>query len=155
MAASINVRDFDYEMSVDDVTMSGNYCAGETVISSFTVSHDSDYDITSDMGHSASFTAYYLKRKKERKMPLQIVRHDNSKKKEAAFAASLTDFMDLRRSTSCFAASAHPESRSCSGSARQICHGSLKNHCFGRSAYPRIRQTAHFCCLIQRCFVQP
>lgn len=82
MAASINVRDFDYEMSVDDVTMSGNYCAGETVISSFTVSHDSDYDITSDMGNSASFTAYYLKRKKERKMPLQIVRHDNSKKRK-------------------------------------------------------------------------
>lgn len=60
MATSINVRDFDYEMSVDDVTMSGNYCAGETVISSFTVSNDSDYDITPDMGNSASFTAYYF-----------------------------------------------------------------------------------------------
>ena len=60
VATSINVRDFDYEMSVDDVTMSGNYCAGETVISSFTVSNDSDYDITPDMGNSASFTAYYF-----------------------------------------------------------------------------------------------
>ena len=49
VATSINVRDFDYEMSVDDVTMSGNYCAGETVISSFTVSNDSDYDITPDI----------------------------------------------------------------------------------------------------------
>lgn len=60
VSTSINVKDFDYEMSVDDVTMSGNYCAGETVISSFTVSNDSDYDITPDMGNSASFTAYYF-----------------------------------------------------------------------------------------------
>ena len=59
ITASISVQDFDYEMSIDDVTMTGNYCAGETVISSFTVSNDSDYDITPDKGNVAYFTAYY------------------------------------------------------------------------------------------------
>ena len=59
VTTSISVQDFDYEMSIDDVTMTGNYCAGETVISSFTVSNDSDYDITPDKGNVAYFTAYY------------------------------------------------------------------------------------------------
>ena len=60
VTTTINVKEFDYEMSVDGVTMTDNYCAGETVISSFTVRNDSDYDITPDMGNSASFTAYYF-----------------------------------------------------------------------------------------------
>ena len=59
VSTTINVQDYDYEMSVDDVTMSGNYCAGETVISSFTVRNDSDHDITPDKGNKAQFTAYY------------------------------------------------------------------------------------------------
>lgn len=59
VSASINVKDFDYEMSVDEVTVSDSYFAGETVISSFTVRNDSDYDITPDKSNTAKFTAYY------------------------------------------------------------------------------------------------
>lgn len=62
VSASITVRDFDnfdYEMSVVPVTMSDDYVAGDTVISSFTVRNDSDYDIIPDMGNKAIFTAYY------------------------------------------------------------------------------------------------
>ena len=59
VSTSINVQDFDYEMSVDSVTMTDNYCAGETVISSFMVRNDSDYDITPDKNNTAKFTAYY------------------------------------------------------------------------------------------------
>lgn len=59
VSASINVKDFDYEMSVDEVTVSDSYSAGETVISSFTVRNDSDHDITPDKSNTAKFTAYY------------------------------------------------------------------------------------------------
>ena len=59
VSTSINVKDFDYEMSVEDVTVSNSYIAGETVISSFTVRNDSDHDITPDKGNKAKFTAYY------------------------------------------------------------------------------------------------
>lgn len=59
VTTSITVKDFNYEMSVDNVTLSGNYCAGETVITSFTVRNDSDHDITPDKGNKAQFTAYY------------------------------------------------------------------------------------------------
>ena len=59
VSTSINVKDFDYEMSIEDVTVSGSYFAGETVISSFTVRNDSDHDITPDKGNKAKFTAYY------------------------------------------------------------------------------------------------
>ena len=46
-------------MSIDEVTISDNYFAGETVITSFTVNNDSDHDITPDKGMTAYFTAYY------------------------------------------------------------------------------------------------
>lgn len=59
VSTSINVKEFDYEMSVDQVEISDNYYAGETVISSFTVRNDSDHDITPDKGNKAKFTAYY------------------------------------------------------------------------------------------------
>ena len=62
VSTSITVRDFDdfdYEMSVVPVTMSDDYVAGDTVISSFTVRNDSDYDIIPDMGNKVIFTAYY------------------------------------------------------------------------------------------------
>ena len=59
VSTSINVKDFDYEMSVEDVTVSNSYIAGETVISSFTVRNDSGHDITPDKGNKAKFTAYY------------------------------------------------------------------------------------------------
>ena len=59
VSTSINVRDFDYEMSIEDVTVSDSYFAGETVISSFTVRNDSDHDITPDKANKAKFTAYY------------------------------------------------------------------------------------------------
>ena len=59
VSTSINVKDFDYEMSIEDVAVSDSYFAGETVISSFTVRNDSDHDITPDKGNKAQFTAYY------------------------------------------------------------------------------------------------
>lgn len=59
VSTSINVKDFDYEMSIEDVTVSDSYFAGETVINSFTVRNDSDHDITPDKANKAKFTAYY------------------------------------------------------------------------------------------------
>ena len=59
VSTSINVKDFDYEMSIEDVTVSDSYFAGETVFSSFTVRNDSDHDITPDKANKAKFTAYY------------------------------------------------------------------------------------------------
>lgn len=59
VSTSINVKDFDYEMSIDEVTISDNYFAGETVVTSFTVNNDSDHDITPDKGMTAYFTAFY------------------------------------------------------------------------------------------------
>lgn len=59
ISSLINVKDFDYEMSVEGVTSSENYYVGETVISSFTVRNDSDYNITPDMNNTVFFTAYY------------------------------------------------------------------------------------------------
>ena len=59
VSTTIHVKDFEYEMSIDSVTASDSYCAGETVITSFTVNNDSDHDITPDKGNTAIFTAYY------------------------------------------------------------------------------------------------
>ena len=59
VTTTINVKEFDYEMSVENVTIADSYCAGETVISSFTVRNDSSHDIIPGMGNTAKFTAYY------------------------------------------------------------------------------------------------
>ena len=59
VTTTINVKEFDYEMSVENVTITDSYCAGETVISSFTVRNDSSHDIIPGMGNTAKFTAYY------------------------------------------------------------------------------------------------
>lgn len=59
ISTSLNVQDFDYELSIDAIHLSENYCAGETVISSFTVKNDGMYDITPTQNNSAQFTAYY------------------------------------------------------------------------------------------------
>lgn len=56
---TVNVKDFDHEVSIDEVTMSDQYAAGETVITSFTVRNDSDHDIIPDSQNNAVFTAYY------------------------------------------------------------------------------------------------
>lgn len=61
VSIGIEVQDYDYEMAVDNVTMTGNYCEGMTVISSFTINNDSDYDIIPDMNNTAIFRAYYYK----------------------------------------------------------------------------------------------
>ena len=60
VSTSINVKDFDYEMSIEDVTVTDSYFAGETVISSYMVRNDSNHDIIPNMYNSASFTAYYF-----------------------------------------------------------------------------------------------
>ena len=59
ISTTINVQNFDYEVSIDEVTMSDQYAAGETVITSFTVRNDSDRDIIPDSQNNAIFTAYY------------------------------------------------------------------------------------------------
>ena len=59
VSTSIHVKDFDYEVSIDEVTMSDQYAAGETVITSFTVRNDSDHDIIPDSQNNAVFTAYF------------------------------------------------------------------------------------------------
>ena len=59
VTTTLNVKEFDYEMSIENTTIADSYFAGETVISSFMVRNDSDHDITPDMGNTAKFTAYY------------------------------------------------------------------------------------------------
>ena len=58
-STTINVKELDYAMSIESVTVSDRYHAGETVITSFMVSNDSRYDITPDKNNTAIFTAYY------------------------------------------------------------------------------------------------
>ena len=55
----IAVQDFDYEVTVDPVTVTGNYCEGMDVVTSFYILNNSDYDITPDMHNTARFMAYY------------------------------------------------------------------------------------------------
>ena len=59
VSSAILVRDFDYDVSVDPVTVTGNYCEGMDVITSFYVLNNSDYDITPDMHNTARFVVYY------------------------------------------------------------------------------------------------
>ncbi len=59
VSSAILVRDFDYDVSVDPVTVTGNYCEGMDVVTSFYVLNNSDYDITPDMHNTARFVAYY------------------------------------------------------------------------------------------------
>ena len=59
VSSTILVRDFDYEVTVDPVTVTGNYCEGMDVITSFYVLNNSEYDITPDMHNTARFVAYY------------------------------------------------------------------------------------------------
>ena len=59
VSGSLNVLDYDYEMSVGSVALNSSYCEGTTVISSFTVNNDSDVDILPSHHNSASFSAYY------------------------------------------------------------------------------------------------
>ncbi|MBQ4140175.1 MAG: InlB B-repeat-containing protein [Clostridia bacterium] len=58
-STAITVKELDYAMSIESVTVSDRYHAGETVITSFMVSNDSRYDITPDKNNTAIFTAYY------------------------------------------------------------------------------------------------
>ena len=58
-STTINVKELDYAMSIESITVSDRYHAGETVITSFMVSNDSRYDITPDKNNTAIFTAYY------------------------------------------------------------------------------------------------
>ena len=59
VSTSINVQDYDYEVTADPVSMAGYYCEGMEVISSFYVANNSDYDIIPSMHNTARFTAYY------------------------------------------------------------------------------------------------
>ena len=59
VSSSILVRDFDCEVTVDPITVTGNYCEGMDIITSFYVLNNSDYDITPDMHNTARFVAYY------------------------------------------------------------------------------------------------
>ena len=59
VSTSINVQDYDYEVSIDPVVFSDPYCEGRDVISSFYVRNDSDYDIIPEYHNTAQFVAYY------------------------------------------------------------------------------------------------
>ena len=55
----MTVKDYDYEVSVNPVALKDNYLEGMTVITSFTVNNDSDYDVLPEGKNTAQFTAYY------------------------------------------------------------------------------------------------
>jgi hypothetical protein len=59
VSTTINVQDYDYEVTADPVSLSGKYCEGMEVISSFYVANNSDHDIIPSMHNIARFTAYY------------------------------------------------------------------------------------------------
>ena len=59
VSTTINVQDYDYEVTADPVSSAGYYCEGMEVISSFYVANNSDYDIIPSMHNTARFTAYY------------------------------------------------------------------------------------------------
>ena len=59
VSTTINVQDYDYEVTVDPVISGGTYCEDMEVISSFYVANNSDYDIIPSMHNTARFTAYY------------------------------------------------------------------------------------------------
>ena len=59
VSTTINVQDYDYEVTMEPVSSAGYYCEGMEVISSFYVANNSDYDIVPSMHNTARFTAYY------------------------------------------------------------------------------------------------
>lgn len=59
VSTTINVQDFDYEVTMDPVSSAGYYCEGMEVISSFFVANNSEYDIIPSHRNTARFTAYY------------------------------------------------------------------------------------------------
>ncbi len=59
VSTTINVKEFNYDMSSDTVNSSVTYTAGSTVITSFTINNDSDFDIIPSMRNNVRFTAYY------------------------------------------------------------------------------------------------
>lgn len=59
VSTTINVQDYDYEVTMEPVSSAGYYCEGMEVISSFFVANNSDYDIIPSMHNTARFTAYY------------------------------------------------------------------------------------------------
>ncbi len=59
VSTTINVKEFNYDMSSNVVTPSADYSAGSTVITSFTINNDSDFDIIPSMRNNVAFTAYY------------------------------------------------------------------------------------------------
>ena len=59
VTGTVTVKDYDYEVSVNPVALKDNYLAGMTVITSFTVNNDSDYDVLPEGKNTAQFTAYY------------------------------------------------------------------------------------------------
>lgn len=60
VSTMLTVKDYDYDVSVNNVLQNSPYYAGTTVITSFTVNNDSNYDILPSQNISAVFTAYYL-----------------------------------------------------------------------------------------------
>ncbi len=59
VSTTVTVQDYDYEMSAGVITPSDGYAEGMDVITSFTVSNDSDFDIIPSSRNNALFTAYY------------------------------------------------------------------------------------------------
>lgn len=59
VSTSIEVKDYNYEMSAGETSSSAGYAEGETVITSFTVRNDSEHDIIPSSRNNVLFTAYY------------------------------------------------------------------------------------------------
>lgn len=59
VSGALTVKDYEYEVSPHPVSVNADYTAGTTVVTSFTVDNDSDFDITPDLNHKIAFTAYY------------------------------------------------------------------------------------------------
>lgn len=59
VTGTLTVKDYEYEMSAHSVIPASDYYAGTTVISSFTINNDNDFDVTPGLNNTAKFTAYY------------------------------------------------------------------------------------------------
>lgn len=60
MSKTIEVKNYDYELTVDPLLPSDAYKEGITVITTFFVRNDGQYGIIPRDGNTATFTAYYL-----------------------------------------------------------------------------------------------
>lgn len=59
VSAEIDVQDFEYDVAVEPVISTENYCEGMEVVSSFLILNNGDKDVIPDLHNRARFVAYY------------------------------------------------------------------------------------------------